>query len=274
MKHTKKEKSRINSRQRVWPYIPMSEARGFTTTFGKKFLKMSKIFLFFLTLSNLWVMKTFILILLTFFSFYTLKIPFALGGQKQEHQLHERCYNNFISRDFKKIGPWGKNFLASAKVVEIRNCLSKKIDLSKVCPNFKKFRVEKKKKYWIYFFASIAHVESTCRKKFGLVKGVNGRAVGLLQMENSLKQRKAAGRNPKFCFTKISPKRNKTVVFSNVFQFRCGLSIFKKLYCRENSDKTNKTIGETHRGHWLELNKENGKIVQLIKKFPGCFSLK
>ncbi len=114
---------------------------------------------------------------------------FALKG------VRDGC-DRFLN-DKGEAGEWGNvilnkmNSLPKEKMNQ--SFLSNNIpDMPLVCPRFNEFSNELKKKFWIWTFASIAWEESSCNPKASAA-GVNSRAIGLLQLEDSLRLRQARG---------------------------------------------------------------------------------
>lgn len=114
---------------------------------------------------------------------------FALKG------VEDGC-DKFLN-DKGEAGEWGKiilkkmNSLSEKQMKE--SFLSNDIpDMPFVCPRFHEFSDELKKKFWVWTFASIAWEESSCNPGASAA-GINCKAVGLLQLEDSSRLRRGRG---------------------------------------------------------------------------------
>ncbi|MCB0414800.1 MAG: hypothetical protein KDD50_10730 [Bdellovibrionales bacterium] len=173
-----------------------------------------------------------------------------------------KCLNYVDSHG--KIGPWGKKVLDAFELADKdykdgKSCFYDDLDVSYVCPKFKSFNENKKSIFWLYVYASMSQVESSCRVE-AQAQGTNGIADGLLQLEYSKSLRRNSGRDPILCST-----RQGVDTQSLDFQFNCSASIFRDIYCDRG-----RPIHYAE-GYWLKLRGKNKLIHKLIKRFPGCF---
>ncbi len=160
-------------------------------------------------------------------------------------------------------GTYGEELIRTTRNADFKACFYEKIDFSYLCPNYSSFREEKKSQFLAFMFASMATYESACRKSSS-AQGVNGRADGLFMLEYSQSQRRAAGRDPKYCAT------NESVDTQGVtFQMQCAVSIFSKSHCG-----TGTKPGKNSSDYWQKLrpgsNGSDRAITAMAKKFPGC----
>ncbi|MES2769210.1 MAG: hypothetical protein V4596_08695 [Bdellovibrionota bacterium] len=178
-----------------------------------------------------------------------------------------------------ELGPLGKKFIQAMKKVgwQYFDGGPLSIDYSSVCPNYKNFSNAKKEYLQAWFGASMAQEESSCNPNES-AKGANDIADGLFQMEFSAQQRKAAGRNPKFCpHTGIDSK-------DITFQMECTASILKDINAKQNRGLTYRSgYWDKLRGTnvWTWTRKKTGKkhtvvpeISWHIMDFPGCGATK
>lgn len=150
--------------------------------------------------------------------------------------------------DFGEVGEWGQiilNTFDSLPPDELQNSFfSDNIpDMPFICPRFFEFSDELKKKFWVWSFAAIAWEESSCKPKAS-VPGVNSRAVGLLQLEDSRRLRSDRG---KHCDVKniISPPNN----------LACGVEIMHQQLLGSKSKYFNTSTGEMFwkSSYWLHM---------------------
>lgn len=175
------------------------------------------------------------------------------------HKSFNRMCKTFINSN----GDLGR---AGNEVVRAVNnyassCMNTKLDVSNVCPNFKKFTQGEKDLFWVYVFASIAQHESSCDAGES-ARGVNDKADGLFQMEYSFSQRRDAGRDRNLCKTR-GPHDSQDIRF----QTECSVSIIRDINC-----KYGKPL-DWKKGYWhLLRNNSSFGIGKKIRKFPGCYS--
>jgi hypothetical protein len=168
------------------------------------------------------------------------------------------------------VGDWGKIVMKAVEDVG-PSCFygdgkseSSHIDYSDLCPNFNNFSPEKRKHFVVNIFAKIAMIESACNPNATAV-GTNDTAVGLLQMEDSFRKRKGAGRDSRFCpyvATDMKLPEN---------NLRCGVSIMHDQLCGPSAEprSTKRALNSFDVGYWQKLRK-NREISQLVAKYPGC----
>jgi len=170
-------------------------------------------------------------------------------------QFNRRCHN-FISPDG-TLGEWGLLVLDSIEEVG-PSCFYEKMRVDKLCPKYHSMAFKNQAKFWVWVFASISQVESSCREKVR-AWGVYGWADGLMQLEYSYKLRKSSGRDKKFCRT-YGP----TDSSAPLFQFQCAASILRDVHCVKN-----RTLSYRG-GYWEKLRGTKRNISKLIKQFSAC----
>ena len=172
----------------------------------------------------------------------------------------------FIKSDG-EYGNWGKEIVAyfdekgESAIFFDKDLAGMKNGIS-ACPNWNKMSTDEKKHFWVWVMASIAHVESTCKPDARNSSATNGVAVGLLQLDERLAQRKWRGPN---CAAKqvTGAKEN----------LRCGLDIVEELLKgKEGEYKSSGEIwGAKSSSYWQHLRKKNGgEISDLITLNPFC----
>ena len=177
-------------------------------------------------------------------------------------EFNTKCNQLFISKDG-GLGEAGRE-IRDAVQNHGSQCLYNDIDVSSVCPNYRSFNLKEKDAFWVYAFASIAHKESSCLPSNQNPNGTNDVADGLFQMEFSYTARRSAGRDPDLCKTS-GPHPSGDIKF----QAQCSISVLRDTNCRLGWP-----LDGPH-GYWHLLRSnaksKNGTIVDLIKKFPGCY---
>lgn len=154
---------------------------------------------------------------------------FSLNG------VDENCYKFF--NKVGEIGPWGKAVVDTINKLpkeEVKiSFLSKGFaDKDLVCPNFERFSDDLKLKFWVWTFAAISWQESSCKPQV-TAQGVNAKAVGLLQLEDSKRLRQGRG---KHCEVNdvMKPENN----------IACGVEILHQQLLGEESDYFPTSTGE------------------------------
>ncbi len=181
-------------------------------------------------------------------------VPAGVSINPSSYGMARAC-NNFVSND--GLGNWGGHLQSAIGRVGASCFLNGGIDFTNLCPRYNSFNNARKMQYIAFLFASIAHYESSCRQS-AQAQGVNDTADGLLQLEYSQRQRRAAGRNPVHCAT------NRGVNTQGIgFQMECGASIFKDGYCG-----TGRVPGRSS-WYWQKLN-GNRSITRMARRFPFC----
>ncbi len=188
--------------------------------------------------------------------------------------------------DTGEVGEWGQLILKTIDSIppeELKDSfLSNNIpDMGFVCPRFSEFSDELKKKFWVWSFASIAWEEASCKPREA-AQGVNCKAVGLLQLEDSRRLREGRGEN---CEVNniIDPKNN----------LPCGVEIMHQQLLGEKSSYFPNSTGEVFwkSSYWLHLRlkqknadetrnrlmktvstdaNDKPNIKTLIMRFPYC----
>jgi hypothetical protein len=140
-----------------------------------------------------------------------------------------------------------------------------------ICPNWRNLTINGRIKFWVWTFAAIASVESTCGASSRAMRGVHGMhgltAIGLLQMEKQIGPRLD---RPKSC--KVSPGEI-AHTYSNL---RCGLDIMEGLISSDPPNKPNpwpiyQTYKNTH-SYWQDLQQPDGNVIgHRIRAFSPCY---
>lgn len=207
----------------------------------------------------------------------------ALDPEFSTNGANDAC-SKFIKIDG-TLGPWGESIIKSIdKLPEEetkKTYLSNSIpDMDFICPNFKNFDNEIKKKFWVWTFASIAWKEATCNPKI-TAQGVNSKAVGLLQLEDSRRLRSGRGDNCEVSEV-ISPGNN----------LACGVEILHQQLLGKDSTYFTTSTGELFwKGtYWQDLrykkrtqekdqslisrsqapSNKKTEIKELVMRFPLC----
>jgi hypothetical protein len=108
-----------------------------------------------------------------------------------------RCEKFFDNKG--ELGPWGDSVIKAIKKLppeeQKLSFFSNTIpDMNFICPQFSQFSNDLKLKFWAWTFASIAWQESSCQPT-NISQGINCRAIGLLQLEDTRELRKSRGPN-------------------------------------------------------------------------------
>lgn len=194
---------------------------------------------------------------------------FSLKSLSQAFKKKGAVCTNFISADGDEgqYGPWGKDVIGYLKE-QGSDSIFMSDDLEgmstgvSACPNWKKMSVQEREHFWVWVMASISHVESTCNPKARNGAGTNGVAVGLLQMDERVSQRKWRGKN---CGVSSVKDANENI--------RCGLDILGELLKGKRGEyKSNGELwGRKTNSYWQHLRSaDGGGISALIKQNPYC----
>lgn len=133
--------------------------------------------------------------------------------------------------------------------------------VEKSCPGWPRMSLEEKQYYFVWVKASISHKESTCDPN-ARVKATNGIAVGLLQLDEKLSNRKWRG-----------PNCNQKNILNIRANLRCGLDIFKELLKGKSGEYkgSGELWGKSSNSYWEQLRlKDGGQIAKLISLNPVC----
>jgi hypothetical protein len=155
-----------------------------------------------------------------------------------------------------------------------------------ICPNWREFDIALRTKFWVWTFASMAAIESTCghfayKPVAGQVekKGMKAKsAIGLLQMELDYRHRK--WRKQESC--RVTAKQ----ITTDLWNLRCGIDIMEWQVMGVDSRPeipiytTNGVIVKSSKdmyrqSYWEKLNRPNGgEIGKLIRSFKPCYDAK
>lgn len=194
-----------------------------------------------------------------------------------QYEFNKRC-ENFIKPDG-SIGPWGthiENYILESDQ-ETKDLFFSQampgMDGSEpyTCRNWGNMTEEQKTHFWVWTFASIAQIESSCKKdavnKSSAVPNQYDYPRGLLQLNTLKKNRSWRGANCKFS-SEIAD------VIKPENQIMCGLDIMRELLLGKKGEyKSNGKIFPTN-SYWEKLrpnhSKTGGPIGKLVRKYPGC----
>lgn len=177
--------------------------------------------------------------------------------------MNANC-SNFIKADG-SLGSYGTKLIAAFDRVG-SDCMYEGFNPVHICPNYSTFKKPQKQKFFAFLFAIIAHYESSC-KKGASAPGTNDLAVGLFQLEDSKRARKAAGRSAQFCAS------NRAVnAYDLTFQMECAASTFLSFHCEKGIPPGQCLPGKKKPvcGYWQKLNSPKRAITKTAKLFPGC----
>ena len=191
-------------------------------------------------------------------------------------KFNSQC-TNFIRKDG-SYGAWGHGMIQAMRAVEeakgesiFFGDSSSMVKVGSRCRSteyFKSLPKHKQEHIWVWFWASVAQAESSCRtsaKVNGIWNKRFGRyniADGLFQLEYHTETRNANGRSRKFC-----PDKTNTQAVE--FQFRCAASIMANTQSgRFLRDATPR--GKKRYTYWEKLRRNGGQIFNLLKEHPLC----
>jgi len=215
------------------------------------------------------------------------------------YELFKGACNKFINEDG-TIGPHGTAVLNAIKKVDDEDgaCFyNGGIDISELCPRFEEFSKLQKDHFWVWVFASMAKVESTCQSyAIGPAKYLKDIAVGYFQLEGTTNQRRGSARDPDFCklnnkneaetiefiskeLKKAGNNEAREVLFMSLdtddknlwlsFQTECAVSIMKDFHCDGKADWPIPPKNGV-KSYWAKLNTQKGRISKLINQHPAC----
>jgi hypothetical protein len=149
-----------------------------------------------------------------------------------------------------------------------------------ICPNWRAFDNEERIRFWVWTFAAMSAIESSCGAHKATLTGVrgiprkdsNGKiigykiAIGLLQMEKDRRDRYWRGPTCNVSEAEI------TQSFGNL---RCGIDIMEGLVSgnlpKGNPKPIYRGVGMPATSYWWHLNHENGgQIGKLIRSYTPC----
>lgn len=188
--------------------------------------------------------------------------------------FNRRC-RSFIKSDG-TFGEWGKLIVSYINKHENRQKLFYSPALPgmqtnpRTCPNWGNMDYNQKAQFWVWTFASIAHVESSCDTRSvntGPVPNPNDRPRGLFQLNTLRSQRSWRGTNCKF-------PSGAEYTYNAANNIHCSLDIMAELLKgRDGEYRSNGKIFPTN-SYWEKLRPEHsstgGKIGKLVRMFPGC----
>jgi hypothetical protein len=203
-----------------------------------------------------------------------INIPLPTKHVRGELYFNNKC-TNFI-KDNGKLGDWGKMIddyieeKGGAKSQFLKDEVQGMTAAPKTCPNWYNLNSEERKRFWVWMFASIAQVESSCDQtqvNNGKVPNPSDRPRGLFQLNTLKKNREWRGSNCKFPSGAAHTTKPKN-------QIRCSMDIMNEiLKGKGGMYKANGKIFPTN-SYWEKLrpnhSQSGGPIGELVRKFPLC----
>jgi hypothetical protein len=175
-----------------------------------------------------------------------------------DSRFNARC-RNFIDSGG-DLGPWGKKIVSTIHNIENNACFTSGALVEDLCPKYSSLSDEEKDLFWVWAYASIAQVESSCDTEAKNHNATYGRADGLFQLEYSRSLRRQSGRDAVYCRTTIPYPTTKVD-----FQIECTTSIIKDVHCSSEPPRSL----NWQSGYWHRL-RGDGTITQKIRSFPLC----
>ena len=129
----------------------------------------------------------------------------------------EKGCEKFIDKDG-KIGPWGAVALEKMQDPTLKHVFDTNVpaDITQFCPEFPGMSAARKQYFWLWFMASLAKPESSCRAGAINTQAPNGDALGLFQLE------------PKKCYPMSSQD-----LMDPIKNINCAVKVFgNEMSCR------------------------------------------
>ena len=201
----------------------------------------------------------------------SVRLPTSARSSRDTAYFNGNC-RNFI-QDNGTYGPWGNDIVryldevGGANSRFLSDALPGMQSIPRTCPNWGRMNTDERKLFWVWTFASMAQVESSCdpsKVNTGRVPNPNDRPRGLLQLNSLRSERTWRGRNCRFPSNDTTP----------VNQIRCGMDIMDELLKgRSGEYRSNGKIFPTN-SYWEKFrpnhSQTGGPIGQLIRRFPLC----
>ncbi|POB12696.1 hypothetical protein [Halobacteriovorax sp. DA5] len=196
-----------------------------------------------------------------------------------EHRRDGKYFNKdcqmFITEDGKE-GVWGQMITeyieneSGAAEMFLYDEIKGMTAAPYTCPNWYNLNNEQRKRFWVWMFASIAQVESSCdptKVNTGRVPDATDRPTGLFQLNRKKDARYWRGKNCQFASgyeTTIEPRN----------QVRCSMDImYDILLAKKGIYKANGKIFPTN-SYWEKLrpnhSQTGGPIGELARMYPPC----
>lgn len=188
----------------------------------------------------------------------TKKVSYAFPAIYREHGAN--CSKFIDSKG--QLGVHGKEIASFIeKVPDSQYFKNSYPGMKTVCPKWESFSKEKKKYFWVWFFAAVAWKESTCREDEIDRGATNGVAVGYLQLDEKKSARYWRGKSCAVAEVK-----------SAVNNIRCSLEIFnEQLQGRDGVYEGNGQLGgKGSNSYWQDLRGAKPHTFTMVKDFPGC----
>ena len=166
-----------------------------------------------------------------------------------------------------KLGPLGKTIVSHIDSInDPQYYRNDSLGIQMACPNWVNLTKEQKAYYWVWLFAAISWKESTCGAALLNKKATHGTAAGILQLNQSAKDRAwRGGDSGNSCAVpNIKPDE------ANV---KCGIEIMnEQLKGKSGVYEGNGTVfGRGAHSYWQHLRqKKGGLIMDKVRDFPLC----
>lgn len=200
--------------------------------------------------------------------------PLPTAYKRGEQYFNQAC-TNFIKDDGSE-GPWGKlisDYIEKSEAIksvflndEIKGMTARPY----TCPNWYNLNTEQRKRFWLWMFASIAQVESSCdpsKVNTGAVPNPADRPTGLFQLNRDYDNRYWRGSSCRF-----ASGYDETIKITN--QVNCSMDIMLEVL--KGSDGMYKSNGKIFpaKTYWEKLrpnhSQTGGPIGELVRKYPPC----
>ncbi len=150
------------------------------------------------------------------------------------------------------------NILGGADTYDIVN--SKVGDMSTICPGYSNFDDAGKKNFWIWFAAAVSMAESSCNPEEINRQAMNATAVGLWQLDGSLKnavQRERCG--------------DRLNLYSGVQNISCAVKMFN--FYTEIWNTNTRKLAYFSKNYWETLHvgsRSHAIVVRLMRQYRAC----
>lgn len=200
--------------------------------------------------------------------------PLPTEYKKNALYFSKKC-ESFIKADG-TLGDWGRMIYDYIEETEVQKDMFLYDEIKGMtarpytCPNWYNLNEEQRKRFWVWMFASIAQVESSCdpvQVNNGIVPDATDRPTGLFQLNQQKSARQWRGPNCKF-----PSGHTETIKVKN--QIRCSMDImFDILLAKKGIYRANGKIFPTN-SYWEKLrgnhSQTGGPIGELVRNYPPC----
>ena len=207
---------------------------------------------------------------LLFLSTFTIKVYASASAQELAADFAAENCQKFIKPNG-EYGTWGETIIGHINLIDQKENGSSKFfdgnisNIKVLCPNWENLDDDEMLNFWVWFLASIAYVESSCRETVK-AKTTDGYGVGLYQLNSNSSNRSwRDGDSGDSCgLSDMSNGKN---------NIKCAIEIMheflkgkKGLYKSSGS-----LVGKESNSYWQHLRKsDGGKIGALTRKFAIC----